>query len=92
MEMKFRVVNGKKGDNDQVIYIKTDGWEKVTYEDFFKLTKLLLANEERIYPPPRFKGAQYLIDAILMLKHEPVEDVLVKFKVKHPTKLHHFLI
>ena len=83
---------GKKADNDYVILVKTNGWEQLTFRDFFKLTRLLLLNEERIYPPPKFKGAKYLLDAIQALRNTPVDDVLVKFKVEHPTKLHHFLL
>lgn len=88
--MEIMLVDGKFGNGDKVLMIKTKGWEKITYEDLFKIVKLQYINEDRLYPPP-FKGKEYLVNALLDLRENSVEDVLVKFKLKHPTKLHQFM-
>lgn len=88
--MLIRTEKGKKGENDRVILVKTEGWEQITYRDLFTLIKLFLENEHKIYPKPA-KGAKYLLEAINKLFNNSVEDVLAWFQLNKPSKLHHLL-
>lgn len=88
--MEIKLKDGKKGEGDKIIMVKTDGWEQITYRDLFRLIKEFFKNEERIYPPPA-KGAKYLLDAITRLLREDVDSVLIKYQVEAPRKLHHFI-
>jgi len=88
--MEIKLKKGKKSDADSIVLIKTDGWEQITYSDLFKLIKLFLENEQKIYPPPA-KGAKYLLEAINRLLDNSVEDVLAWFNLKKVSKLHHLL-
>ena len=62
--MDIHAKRGKKSDKDLAIFFKTDGWEPVHYVEILRLLKLLFENEDRNYPPPRYKGRQMLMDAI----------------------------
>jgi hypothetical protein len=88
--MEIVLIDGKKGNGDKVILIKTNGFHALTYEDLFKLVKLQYMNEDKIYPPP-FKGKEYLVNALLDLRDHSVEEVLKKYKLWVPQKLHDFL-
>ena len=78
--MDFLLKPGKKHAKDKILLIKTDGYEQLRYSDFFKIAKLLMANEENRYPFGL--GAQYLINALIYLKNHSVDETLTKFKCK----------
>ena len=76
--MEFLLKLGKKHAKDKILLIKTDGYEQLSYNNLFKIAKLLMVNEEKCYPFGL--GAQYLINALIYLKTHSVDETLIKFK------------
>lgn len=89
--MKFNLKKGKKGDNDLRLLICTDGYEQITYKDLFKIIKLFYANEDRIYPPPKFKGSKMLFEAFEYLRGHNVDEALLKFQLRKAENIHDFM-
>jgi hypothetical protein len=90
--MKFEVAFGKKGKEDKVLRIFTNGWEQITYKDLLTIMKHFYENEDRLYPPPA-KGSKYLLEALVFLRHHSVEETLKNFFLerKEATALHDFM-
>jgi len=88
--MEFKEGEGIKGKEDKVLFIKTDGYEKLTYRDLFKMIKFFFENEDRIYPSPA-KGGRFLLDAITSLRNMSVDEVLLKYRAKTAEYLHEFI-
>jgi len=86
--MKFRVLRGRKAANDYTVYVKTDGWELLSFEDLLRLLKAIFENEDRIYPTSLgFKGRKMLFEAIKeVYEGKPVTHVLGQYKLK-PRKI-----
>lgn len=80
--MRFKTKTGKKGRGDQILLVRTDGYEQMTYEDLFRMVvKHFYDNEDRVYPPPA-KGSKYLLEALTYLRTHNVEETLIKSKLK----------
>jgi len=79
--MRFNLRKGNKGNNDLVLDVATDGWEQLSYQDLFKLIKLLYVNEDKIYPPPN-KGSKMLLEALDFLREHSVEETTATFQIK----------
>ena len=71
---------GNKGDNDWII----KAWgRKITFEELAQLFIELYKNEDRIYPPPRFKGGNMLLEFL----HECIIERGVTWKTLKKYKL-----
>ena len=83
--MKIKRLNeGYKGEGDNPITIQTRGQEKISNLDIFKIINMIMDNEEKIYPRPKFAGNQHFKQAIIKILdgHDP-EKVDSKFKASH---------
>ena len=56
---KFKIVQGMKSDKDRILLYNG---RAVAFEDVAKMCIFFIANEDTLYPPPRFKGGQMFID------------------------------
>ena len=71
---------GTKGKNDYII----EAWgRQVTFEEVVQLFIELYKNENRIYPPPRFKGGNMLIEFLLecLIEGAVTWKLLKKYKL-----------
>ena len=71
---------GTKGKNDYII----EAWgRQVTFEEVAQLFIELYKNENRIYPPPRFKGGNMLIEFLLeaLIEGAVTWKLLKKYKL-----------
>ncbi len=92
--MEIKTVKGNRGvvtAKDNIIEVKTIGFEKIKYEDLFKIIALLIKNESDIYPKALgFMGEERLKKALFTLfenRYEQEERInkaieLIKSKVK----------
>lgn len=66
--MQFRIVQGRKtprGDgHDLRIDLRAQDWVAVGMPLVFLLIDFLCENEDVLFPPPRFRGGQMLMDFI----------------------------
>mgnify|MGYP001162508199 FL=1 len=72
---------GTKGDDDWII----EAWGRpVTFAEVAQLIIELYKNEDRIYPPPRYKGGAMLLEFLheCLLKGKVTWDILRKYKLK----------
>lgn len=71
---------GRKGDGDEIIKYNEI---PISLIEIGKLLLKLWENEDKIYPPPRFRGAQMPKDFIdeLFEKREMTDDMLRRFKL-----------
>jgi len=68
--MEIRRREGAKTEfgKDMVIEISTNGWDRITNEDVFKLIKMFYDNEEEIYPRSQgFQGGDKFKEAVFQL-------------------------
>tara|TARA_B100000214_G_scaffold316920_1_gene250608 strand:+ start:806 stop:1081 length:276 start_codon:yes stop_codon:yes gene_type:complete len=56
---KFKIIKGRKSEKDRIILYNG---KAVSFEDVAQLCIFFMENEDNLYPPPRFKGAQMFID------------------------------
>jgi len=63
--------------------VKTDDWEQVVFKDLLTMIKFFFDNEDRIYTPPA-KGSLFLLEAISDLRKLPIDDVLLKYRLRSP--------
>ena len=71
---------GSKGENDYII----KAWgRKVTFDEVAQLVVELYKNEDRIYPPPRYKGGRMLLEFL----HECIIEQGVSWKILKKYKL-----
>ena len=71
---------GSKGSNDYII----KAWgRQVTFLEVAQLVVELYKNEDRIYPPPRFKGGSMLLEFL----HECIIEECVSWKILKKYKL-----
>jgi len=87
--MKFDITKGKKGAEDLVLLVCTDGYEQITYKDLFTIIKHFYDNEDKIYP--RGEGSKFLMKSLVYLRTHSVEETLVKSQLKPPDKLVYFI-
>tara|TARA_R110002051_G_scaffold245832_1_gene305495 strand:+ start:163 stop:414 length:252 start_codon:yes stop_codon:yes gene_type:complete len=52
---KWKLVKGKKHPKDEILLYYN---KPVSFEDLAVMCRFFMINEDRIYPPPRFKGAE----------------------------------
>ena len=91
--MRFELKKGKRGADpkkDSIFVITLS--EAITLKDLFSIVKALYENEDRIYPPPKFKGSKMLLEALDYLRTHTVSETLLKFQLRKPEKLHDFLV
>ena len=83
MTIYLKLVKGKKGEEDWMPFIKTDGWHAISFMELLELLKLFFENEERLYPQEQgFKGKEMLFEAIKMVKEgEAPYKVCKNFKI-----------
>ena len=91
--MEYKFVKGKKSNNDVVLLVKTDGWELLSFTDILRILKACFENEDRLYPPPRFKGRRMLFEAIRDIYNgKSIAEAIGKYKLKtDKLKLHAFI-
>ena len=92
--MKFEVRKGKKGEDDLVLLVCTDGYEQITYKDLFTMVKHFYDNEERVYSPkknPKLRGMMKLLEALDYLKTHTVSETLLEFQLRRAEYVHNFL-
>lgn len=81
-QMLFRVVDGYKGNGDQIIQANTHGkWCNVTFPDILKILDFIFNNEDEVYPEAEGKqGRWYLWGALcdLVCGH-PIKDILEQY-------------
>jgi len=71
---------GSKGDDDYII----EAWGRpVTFAEVAQLILELYKNEDRIYPPPRYKGGAMLLEFL----HECIIEGKVSWKILKKYKL-----
>ncbi len=65
MTLESRVIKGTKSRDDYILEINTKGeWHRITFVDLLLMIEHFRDNENRLYPPQRYRGAQMLYDAI----------------------------
>ncbi len=72
---------GTKGDDDWII----EAWGRpITFAELAQLFIELYKNENRIYPPPRYKGGDMLLEFLheCLLAGKVSWDILRKYKLK----------
>lgn len=89
--MKFDVREGKKGEKDLILLVCTDGYEQVKFKDILTIVKHLYDNEDKIYPPPKFKGSKMLMEALVRLRTHTVRETLLEFKLRKREYLADFM-
>jgi len=63
--MHFRIVEGKKKPGDlRLDWYADRAWRPVTFEPLFYMTDFFHENEERLFPPPQYKGGEYVMKAL----------------------------
>ena len=79
--MTISTDKGRKSDDD--VIIKYNGIP-ISMKEIGELLLKLWENEDNLYPPPRFKGAQMSMDFIkeLFEERELTDDMLRKYKLK----------
>lgn len=78
--MTISTDKGTKGEDDEIIKYNN---LPISMIEIGKLLLKLWDNEDKIYPPPRFRGAQMSKDFIdeLFEKREVTEDMLRRYKL-----------
>lgn len=96
--MKFREVKGKKKDGDKILLGKTDGtdgWEAIRLIDVARMVAFKYENENLLYPPPKFRGGEMVLDFLKECIKEPddIERIAWQFKLRRgiEAKLHFFV-
>ena len=56
---KFKIIQGSKSEKDRILLYNG---RAVAFEDVAEMCIFFIANEDNLYPPPRFKGGQMFID------------------------------
>lgn len=85
-QITYRVVDGYKGDGDQIIQVNTNGkWCNVTLPDILQILDFIFKNEDKVYPETEgMQGRWYLWGALVELVcNHSVEEVLEKYGDKH---------
>jgi len=90
--MRFDLSKGNKGREDLILYVQTEGSEQITCEDLFTILKHLFENEDKIYPPPQFKGSKLLLEAIQFLRSHTVRETLLQFQIEEAQYVHDFMV
>ena len=80
--MRFDLSKGNKGREDLILYVETEGYEQITCQDLFTIIKHLFDNEDKIYPPPQFKGSKLLLEAIQFLRSHTIRETLLHFRIE----------
>ena len=78
--MNISTEKGTKSDDDEIIrYNKLP----ITMIDIGKILLKIWENEDKLYPPPKFKGARFLKEFIddLFEKREMTDNILRKYKL-----------
>lgn len=91
--MKFEFTKGNRGidtKKDSVLFITLS--EAITMKDLFSIVKALYENEDRIYPPPQFKGSKMLAEALAYLRTHTVSETLLKCQLREAETVHDFLV
>jgi len=81
--MKFDLEKGNRGanrENDFRLVVSLS--EAISMKDLFSIIKALYENEDRIYPPPNFKGSKMLLEALSYLRSHTVDETLGKFQLR----------
>ena len=56
---KFEIIQGSKSEKDKILLYNG---RAVAFEDVAKMCIFFMANEDNLYPPPRYKGAGMFIE------------------------------
>ena len=63
--MLISTKQGRRGQNDRIVIIQTDGVETLSLKALLHMIQLFMENEDRIYPPKAgYKGRWLVYDAI----------------------------
>lgn len=89
--MKFDVTKGSKGAEDLVLLVLTEGYEQIRCGDLFTIIKHFFDNEDKIYPPPKFKGSKMFLEAVQYLRSHTVDETLLRFKLREAEFLEDFM-
>lgn len=91
--MKFRKIKGRKKEGDEILLVQTNGEEAVTMRDIAVMVVHKYHNENLLYPPPKFKGGEMLMEFLReCIKHPDQIDLIasqyeltkgVKLKLEH---------
>lgn len=58
----WRIRKGRKMDGDLIVdLLAPDGWHPVKMSLVGLLTQFFYENEQRLYPPPRFRGGEFFV-------------------------------
>jgi hypothetical protein len=68
-------LDGSKGNGDQRILFHG---HQVTFKEVAQVVLELCSNEDKIYPKPRFRGGQMLLDFLQEAYDEGVSDELLR--------------
>ncbi len=82
---KFKIVQGMKSDKDNILLYNG---RAVAFEDVAKMCIFFIANEDTLYPPPRYKGGQMSIDYMT----EVLETRRVPTDSKYAIKKNHGVV
>ena len=82
---KFKIVQGMKSDMDRILLYNG---RAVAFEDVAKMCIFFIANEDTLYPPPRYKGGQMFIDYMT----EVLETRRVPTDSKYAIKKNHGVV
>jgi len=75
-ESKIQYKDGVKGEGDKKII-----WNgvQVTFIEVAEIVQALCENEDRIYPPPKYRGGQMLLDFLNeVYKNKGVDESILK--------------
>jgi hypothetical protein len=85
--MRFEVVPGRKGPNDKLVKIYSDG-EVLSFSDLLFLLKNYFESEDSYYPIDKgFKGRSMLLNAIIDVSNGiPLSRVLKDYRLERKAK------
>ena len=82
---KFEIIQGSKSEKDKILLYNG---RAVAFEDVAKMCIFFMANEDNLYPPPRYKGGQMFIDYMT----EVLETRRVPTDSKYAIKKNHGVV
>ncbi len=75
---KWKIIKGKKHPKDKILLYYNN---PVTFEDLAHMCRFFMINEDKIYPPPKFKGAEMFKEYIREVLHTREIPNKKKFKL-----------
>lgn len=91
--VRLETVLGDKSLSDRIIWAVFETNEgaivrwQATLVELGEILRQFYQNETRIYPPPRYRGGEMLVEFLLecMRSTQPIEELAVKYMIRERT-------